>query len=136
MIEVKIPKEIKEYQEKFVLGFPLRQSISILLSVGIGIFTFKMLENKISTDSITTIIALLIVPVILFGFIKYEDLHLEKYIYLYFRYLFVIPRNRKYAEYSVLDEISRESIVEYETAMRIYRKTKKKKIKAKQKGEV
>jgi hypothetical protein len=125
-IEVKIPKEIKEYEEKFILGFPLRQTLSILVSVAVSVIIYGVCRDKIDLNTITTIISLIIAPIFLIGFIKYEGLTLERYMYLYFKSIFSVPQNRKMEEISVIDEACKESITVYEEAMSSYRKAKKK----------
>lgn len=88
-IEVVIRKEIKEYQEKIFFGFSLRQVIVIALAL-IVILPVGLLNHFIwsySIDDLGIVLMFFTSPILSVGWIKKNQLPLEKYLFIRWRRL-------------------------------------------------
>ncbi|WP_347082186.1 PrgI family protein [Enterococcus mundtii] len=88
-IEVVIRKEIKEYQEKIFFGFSLRQVIVIALAL-IVILPVGLLNHFIwgySIDDLGIVLKFFTSPILSVGWIKKNQLPLEKYLLIRWRHL-------------------------------------------------
>ena len=81
MIEIRIPKEIKNYREKLFFGLTLRQSIctaiALLICVPIYIFGNRFLPQ----EAISWVVILIAVPLMFTGFFRYNDMAFEQFVY-------------------------------------------------------
>ena len=64
MIEIKIPKEINEYKEKFLFGLTVRQFISAAVALAVCVPLFIFGKDAIGEDMIGWIIILIGAPII------------------------------------------------------------------------
>ena len=96
MIEIKIPKEIKQYEAKLVGPFTARQCVVLLICVPIVGVLYYFLRTYVNA----TIAAYLCMPIAgigaLFGWVKPYGLTFEKYMQSVFVNAFVAPRVRVY----------------------------------------
>ncbi|MBE6065918.1 PrgI family protein [Clostridium cochlearium] len=104
-IEVRIPKEITEYKAKQMFGFNLRESISIVFSIGVSFIAYNVLKQSMSLQDVTSVLVLLDAPILMFGFTYIKDLPLERFILLYILNKFINPANRTYTEIDIFDEV-------------------------------
>ena len=74
MIEIRIPKEIKNYREKLFFGLTLRQCIcagvALLICVPLYIFGNKFLPQ----EALSWLVILIAAPLMLAGFFRYNDI--------------------------------------------------------------
>lgn len=70
MIEIKIPKEITDYKEKFLFGLTVRQLVSAVVALAICVPLFIFGKDYLGEDLVGWIIILVAVPVFAFGFFK------------------------------------------------------------------
>lgn len=77
MIEVKIPKEIRTYQETLFFGLNLRQTICAVLAIIVNVPLFWILNKAIGSDLAGWIIIAAAAPFILVGFIKVNGMPFE-----------------------------------------------------------
>lgn len=121
MIEIRIPKEITEYKEKFLFGLTVRQCVSVAAALGIGIPLYIFGKDFLGEDLTSWLVILIVVPIFGFGFIKYNGMTFERLIAVVFRQKFAEPQKRKYEELPVFYEW-REEIIENEIARQNERK--------------
>ncbi len=80
MIEIRIPKEIKNYREKLFFGLTLRQcicaSVALIICVPLYIFGNRFLPQ----EAVSWIVIIVAVPLMLVGFFRYNDMMFEKFI--------------------------------------------------------
>lgn len=80
MIEIRIPKEIKNYREKFFFGLTVRQCLcaaaALLLCVPLYIFGGKFLPQ----EAISWLVIVIAAPLMLVGFFRYNDMTFEKLV--------------------------------------------------------
>ena len=79
MIEIRIPKEIKNYREKLFFGLTLRQcictAIALLICVPIYIFGNRFLPQ----EAVSWVVILIAVPLMFTGFFRYNDMAFEQF---------------------------------------------------------
>lgn len=132
MIEIKIPKEITDYKEKFLLGLTVRQLVSAVVALAICVPLFIFGKDYLGEDMVGWIIILVAIPVFAFGFFRYDGMPFEKFLAILYRQKWVEPQKRKYEELPVFWEC-REEIIESEIAHQLAAiKTNSKKSKRKE----
>ncbi len=115
MIEIKIPKEITDYKEKFLFGLTVRQLVSAVVALAICVPLFIFGKDYLGEDLVGWIIILVAIPVFAFGFFRYDGMPFEKFLALIYRQKGVEPQKRKYEELPVFWNC-REEIIEDEIA--------------------
>ena len=115
MIEIKIPKEIMDYKEKFLFGLTVRQLVSAVVALAICVPLFIFGKDYLGEDLVGWIIILVAIPVFAFGFFRYDGMPFEKFLALIYRQKWVEPQKRKYEELPVFWNC-REEIIEDEIA--------------------
>lgn len=115
LIEIKIPKEITDYKEKFLFGLTVRQLVSAVVALAICVPLFIFGKDYLGEDLMGWIIILVAIPVFAFGFFRYDGMPFEKFLALIYRQKWVEPQKRKYEELPVFWNC-REEIIEDEIA--------------------
>jgi hypothetical protein len=107
-MEVKIPKEIKAYKERFILNLTLRQTISFILGifVVVPIFLLGTFKYQWNQEIVSWMAILLGVPVFGIGFFSYNEMSIEKFLFQFFKVNFVFPVTRKYKSSGVMGELT------------------------------
>ena len=109
MIEIKIPKEIKDYKEKFLFGLTVRQFVCLALALAIGVPLYIFGKNIMPEDIVSWVVIIVVAPILGIGFIKYHNMtfiqFMQKLFYSYFK-----PQKRKYMELPVF-WYAREAII-------------------------
>jgi len=95
MLEVKVPVEIREYKRRAVLGFNIRQFISIICAAVIALVFTVLLSSRVSIGSLLWIILISVSPIIVWGFIPVKGMSFEKFLQVYVEYK-TQPRKRIY----------------------------------------
>ena len=96
IIEVKINKEIQQYQESILFGLSLRQMVFALLAIGVAVGVFFGLRNIVSTAEIGWICMLAAFPFAMCGFFTYNGLSAERFLLTVIRSEFLCPRTLSY----------------------------------------
>ena len=115
MIEIKIPKEITEYKEKFLFGLTIRQFVSAAAALCICIPLYIFGKDFLGDDVVSWVIILVALPIFAFGFFKYDGMPFEQFLILLYRQKWVEPQKRKYEELPVFWEF-RDTIIKDELA--------------------
>lgn len=107
MIEIRIPKEIKNYREKLFFGLTLRQCIcagvALLICVPLYIFGNRFLPQEAVSWTVIFIAA----PLMLAGFFRYNDMTFEQFAVEFFFHNFT-PQKRIYSYEPLFMEFRRE----------------------------
>lgn len=103
MIEVRIPKEIRDYKEKFWMGLTVRQLVScvILLVTALPIYLFG--KNLVGEEIASWLAILISIFLGAFGFYKHNGLYFEKYLVCVLK-LYIYPNKRKYEAETLLNK--------------------------------
>lgn len=77
-MEVKINKEIKDYNESIYFGLSLRQFIFSVIACGFAVFVYFLLKPFFGIETLSWLCILSASPFALLGFIKYNGMNAEQ----------------------------------------------------------
>ena len=92
LLEIKINKEIRDYQESIFMGLSLRQFIFAVLAVGVAIGVYFGLRNVLGTETVSWLCVVAAFPFAILGFVKYHGMTAEQFIKAYIRSEFLMPK--------------------------------------------
>lgn len=125
MIEIRIPKEIKNYREKLFFGLTLRQCIcagaALLICVPLYIFGNRFLPQ----EAVSWAVVIIAAPLMLAGFFRYNDMNFEQFAVEYIAHHFH-PQKRIYEYEPIFMELRRQYLLD-EYLLEIERNYKPKK---------
>lgn len=81
-IEMEVPKDITQYQQKFIGPFSARQLKFVVPGALLGIGAYMVLKNmNVSTDTMIIAIGLVMLPFLACGYVDYQGLPIYKFLY-------------------------------------------------------
>lgn len=92
LLEIKINKEIRDYQESIFMGLSLRQFIFAVLAVGVVIGVYFGLRNVLGTETVSWLCVVAAFPFAILGFVKYHGMTAEQFIKAYIQSEFLMPK--------------------------------------------
>ena len=95
-IEIKIPKEIRDYQESIVFGLSLRQCVFSLLAIGVAVLLYFGLRNIVGDGEIGWICIVAAFPFALGGFFRYNGMNFEQFLTAVIRWSLLYPKRLTY----------------------------------------
>lgn len=113
MIEIKIPKEIRDYKEKFLFGLTIRQFFSAAAALAICVPLYIFGKDAFGADLMGWIIILIAAPIVAFGFFKFNGMTFERFLLILYRQKWAEPQKRTYEELPVY-WYCREEIIQNE----------------------
>lgn len=127
MIEIRIPKEIKNYREKLFFGLTLRQcictAIALLICVPIYIFGNRFLPQ----EAVSWVVILIAVPLMFTGFFRYNDMAFEQFALEVIRF-HTSPQKRIYSYEPPFMELRNGYLTEELAAETEKKKSRKKRL--------
>lgn len=109
-MEVKINREIREYQENVFFGLSMRQLIFSVLAIGVAVGIYFGLRNILGTETVSWLCILGAAPFAALGFIKYNGMTAGQFILAYIRSEFLMPRQLCFESENVYYALCREHI--------------------------
>ena len=91
-MEVRINKEVRNYQESLFFGLSLRQLLFALLAVAVAVGVYFGLRHVLGNGEIGWVCVLAAFPFALGGFFQYNGMTLERFLLAYIRSEFLFPR--------------------------------------------
>ena len=91
-LEVRINKEVRDYQESLFFGLTLRQFIFALLAVAVAVGVYFGLRPVMGEGEIGWLCVLAAFPFALGGFFQYNGMTLEQFLLAFVRSEFLCPR--------------------------------------------
>lgn len=91
-MEVRINKEVRNYQESLFFGLSLRQLLFALLAVAVAVGVYFGLRPVLGNREIGWVCVLAAFPFALGGFFQYNGMTLERFLLAYIRSEFLFPR--------------------------------------------
>ena len=91
-IEIKINKEVRDYQEAIFFGLSLRQLCFSALAVGVAVLLYFGLHSYVGTSEIGWICILAAFPFALGGFFHYNGMTLERFLLAVIRSEVLYPK--------------------------------------------
>lgn len=95
-MEVKINREIREYTESMFFGLSLRQFIFSVLACIVAVCAYFLLRPHLGTETVSWVCILVAVPFAVVGFVKYNGMTAEKFIWAYIKSEILIPKRLVY----------------------------------------
>ena len=91
-MEVRINREIRDYTESMFFGLSLRQFIFSVLAVGIAVGIYLGLNPILGTETTSWLCIVAAFPFAVIGFLKYNGMTAEKFIWSWIKSMFLIPK--------------------------------------------
>ena len=91
-MEVRINKEVRNYQESLFFGLSLRQLLFALLAVAVAVGVYFGLRPVLGNGEIGWVCVLAAFPFALGVFFQYNGMTLERFLLAYIRSEFLFPR--------------------------------------------
>ena len=80
IMEIKINKDVRQYQEYIFWGMSFRQCLFILFGCVLAVITYMLFVDLIGLELTSWLCIISAIPSILFGFISFQGLPFEKVI--------------------------------------------------------
>ena len=117
-MEVKINKEIRNYQESMFFGLSMRQFIFSVLAILVAVVLYFVLKPYVGTETVSWMCVLGAAPFAAMGFFTYHGMTAEQFIINWVRTELIEPRYYKFESKSLCYQLM-------ETAPKPKRKEKK-----------
>ena len=91
-MEIKINREIRDYTEAIFFGLSLRQFVFSLLAILVAVGTYFGLKPHLGTETVSWVCILGAAPCAAMGFVKYNGLPAEQFVWAWIKSEFLIPR--------------------------------------------
>ena len=85
-MEVEVPKELSDYEVKWIGHFTARQILFGLITVIIGILVFIAGRMFLPINILGTVVIIMVLPALFLGFIKPMGMNPEQYIVLVYKF--------------------------------------------------
>lgn len=92
ILEVKINREIRNYTEAMFFGLSLRQFIFSVLACGVAVGIYFLLRPYVGTETVSWMCILGAAPFALLGFVKYNGMTAEKFMWAWIKSEALIPK--------------------------------------------
>lgn len=92
ILEVKINREIRNYTEAMFFGLSLRQFIFSVLACGVAVGIYFLLRPYVGTETVSWMCILGAAPFALLGFVKYNGMTAEKFMWAWIKSEVLIPK--------------------------------------------
>jgi hypothetical protein len=93
LLEVKINREIRDYQESIFFGLNLRQLIFSVLAVAVAVGIYFGLRHVIGTETVSWLCILGAVPFGAMGFVRYNGMSAEQFVAAYIKSEILCPKH-------------------------------------------
>lgn len=91
-MEVKITKEIRDYQESIFFGLSVRQFFCSLFALAVAVGLYFGLRDLVGTEEVGWMCILGAVPFAACGFFKYHGMTAERFFITWFKSTFLYPK--------------------------------------------
>lgn len=110
-MEVRINKEVRNYQESLFFDLSLRQFIFALLAVAVAAGVYFALRPLLGNGEIGWLCVLAAFPFALGGFFQYNGMNLEQFLWAFFRSEFLTPKRLVFKSENVYAKLMEQSSV-------------------------
>ena len=100
-MEVKINKEISNYQESMFFGLSMRQFIFSVLAVAVAVALYFALNPYLGTETVSWVFGVGAAPFAAMGFFKYHGMTAEQFVINWIRTVLIEPKHFKFQSKSV-----------------------------------
>jgi len=107
-MEVKINKEIQNYQESIFFGLSLRQFSCSLVALGAAVGIYFGLKPIVGEETVSWLCIVCAAPIAVTGFFKYNGLSFEEFVWAWLKSEFLMSGKRVYISENIYDELLKE----------------------------
>ena len=104
-MEVKINREIRDYTESMFFGLSLRQFFFSLLAILVAVGVYFLLKPSLGTETVSWLCILGAAPFAAMGFIKYNGMTAERFVWAWLRSEFITPKKLTFRAENLYFEI-------------------------------
>ena len=109
-MEVKINKDIREFSESIFFGLTMRQFIFSLLACVVAVILYFTLKHFLGIETLSWVCILGASPFAAIGFITYNGMPAEKFIYAYIKSEFLIPKKLTFKPVNFYYELLKDKL--------------------------
>ena len=91
-MEIKIPKEIRDYQESIYFGLSARQFIFSIIAIITTVAIYFSLRTSLGAETVSWLCLLCAAPCAAMGFFRYNGMPFERFICIWFRSQLLMPK--------------------------------------------
>jgi hypothetical protein len=124
-MEIKIPREVRKYQESVVLGLSMRQFICSAIAVAIAVLAYFGLRTYLGNEGVSWVCILVALPVALIGFVTYHEMKLEHFILAWIKSEVLMPKRLWFLSDNCMYMAYQEYLSEKESIKQIKSKEKR-----------
>lgn len=95
-MEVKINKEIRNYTESIFFGLSMRQFFFSICACVIAVILYFILKPHFNIETLSWVCILGAIPFAILGFVKYNGMTAEKFIYAWIKSQILTPKKLTY----------------------------------------
>lgn len=106
-MEVKINREIRDYQESIFFGLNLRQLIFAALAIIVAVGIYFGLRDVLGTETVSWMCILGAAPFGALGFVKYNGMSAERFITAWVKSEFLIPKKLMFKAVNIYYQLIR-----------------------------
>lgn len=110
-MEIKINKEIRNYQEAVFLGLSLRQLLFSALAIGVAVGVYFGLQGFLGQETTSWLCIVSAFPFAIFGFVKYHGMTAEKFLKAYIESELLTPKELKSVPVNLYADLLKDSSV-------------------------
>mgnify|MGYP001026309092 FL=1 len=96
LIEIKINKEVRDYQESIFFGLSLRQFICSAMAIAVAVLLYFLLGRILGNGEIGWVCILAAFPFAICGFFRYNGMYFEQFAWAFIRSEPLYPRQLVY----------------------------------------
>ncbi len=133
-MEVKINREIREYTESIFFGLSLRQFLFSCGACAVAVILYFVLRPYFGIETLSWVCILGAVPFAVLGFITYNGMTAEKFIYAWIKSEILMPKKLMFRPTNIYEQMLKN--IETEKLNEIKKSKKNKKNKKIEKEEI
>ena len=117
-MEVKIPKEIRDYQESIFFGLSARQFIFSCAAIVVAVGVYFLFRKPLGTEVVSWLCILCAAPFAAIGFFSYNGMPFEKFALAWIRSELLMPKKLVFRAENLYEQAvhsSKESVASIKT---------------------
>lgn len=107
-MEIKIPKDIRQYHESVFFGLSIRQIVCCGIALGAAVGSYFGLRNTLGQETVSWVCVLCAAPFAIAAFFSYNGMTLEQFIVAWFRSEFLCAGPRLFKSENAYDKLLSE----------------------------
>ena len=113
-MEVKINREIRNYTEAMFFGLSMRQFIFSACACVVAVGLYFLLKPYVGTETVSWMCILGAAPFAALGFIKYNGMTAEKFVWAWFKSEFLMPKKLTFRSTNTYYEMMKPGMGSYD----------------------